>query len=92
MNRKKILIGICLLAILASAGCITMREAVDTATSMDYQKEVAPVQASIGVLIDDVVPDPYKMPASVALGYGLALLRGMYKRKKQKEYQENQKS
>jgi len=44
--------------------------------------EVRPQSESIGILIDGLIPNPYKIPAAVGMGYIIALARRLYKRKK----------
>lgn len=71
-----------LILILAlSMGCATLGMLADEIQDIQTE-EVRPQIESIGVLIDGLIPGPYKMPASVGLGYLFCLLRRMYKKKK----------
>ena len=68
-------------AIFLSTGCATLGMLADEARQIK-QEEVAPQIESVGILIEDLVPAPYRIPASIGLGYLLALIRRIYKRKK----------
>ena len=64
-----------------SMGCATLGMLADEAAQITAE-DVGPQVESIGVLIDGLIPGPYKIPAAVGLGYLCALLRRIYKKKK----------
>lgn len=44
--------------------------------------EIRQNSTSVGDILDDFVPEPYRFPSSIALGYIIALLRRVYKKHK----------
>ena len=70
-----------ILVIALLTGCATFGMLLDEAKEIKAE-DVRPQSESIGVLIDGLVPGPYKWPAAMGLGYLLALYRRLYKKKK----------
>lgn len=69
------------MAISLSCGCATLGMLADEARQIKSE-DVQPQVDSIGILIEDLIPTPYKIPAAIGLGYIFALARRLYKRKK----------
>jgi hypothetical protein len=67
-----------------SAGCITLREFTETATSVPIEEITKQAQAS-ETIISNYVEEPYQTGGALAIGYVLALLRQLYKKKKREQ-------
>lgn len=78
--RNKVLILAAMLMIISMCGCATLKEVAEEASQIKSE-EVTPQANAAGVLLDTFVPQPYRIPASMGIGYILALLRRMYKKK-----------
>lgn len=72
---------ILIFALVLFTGCATLGMLAEEAKQITTE-EVRPQIESIGVLIDGLIPGPYKMPAAIGVGYLLALVRRIYKKKK----------
>ena len=66
------------LIVLFLAGCASLGELAQNIQEVDATPEIA----AVGTLLDDLVNQPWDNIATVGLGYGLALLRRWYKKKK----------
>ena len=76
--RRSFTLFIILLAIPFIAGCASLGELAQGIQEVDATTEIA----AVSTLIDDIVNQPWDNIATVGLGYGLALLRRWYKKKK----------
>ena len=64
-----------------TCGCATFDMLVDEAKQIKTE-EARPQIESVGTLVDGMIPNPYKIPVAVGLGYIFVLARRVYKRKK----------
>jgi len=63
-----------------AAGCASLKTLGQEAAAID-RAELQPNQAAVGVLLEDIIPDPYKGPAAFAIGWISCLLRRVYKKR-----------
>lgn len=76
--RKFIKLTVVVLFVFSVSGCAGFSGLVQDVQETDATTEIA----AVGTLIDDIVNQPWDNIATVGLGYGLALLRRWYKKKK----------
>jgi len=76
--QKLLMFSFLVLAIAFVSGCATLGEIAAEIPSMDASAEVA----AVSTLTSDIVNQPWDNLLQVGLGYVLALLRIMYKKKK----------
>lgn len=79
MSRTKLICLIIFLGLLC--GCATFGELASEGLQIT-PAEISGSADAVSVLINDIIPEPYKIPSAIALGYIASLLRRMYKRKK----------
>lgn len=78
MREKWIFFG--LVCVIFFCGCAALMALIDEGKQID-RKEVAPVAGSFDVLLGDMIPAPYRLPATYVLGWLSCLLRRVYKKK-----------
>jgi len=76
--RRSFTLFIILLAIPFIAGCASLGELAQDIQEVNATTEIAAVTS----LTDDIVNQPWDNIVQVGIGYGLALLRRWYKKKK----------
>lgn len=62
-------------------GCATLGMIADEASQVTAD-EISLDETGLGELIGTFVPGPYKVPALLGVGYILAIIRRIYKKKK----------
>ena len=79
MSKKKMLFLTFVLALLC--GCGMLGEMINEGAQIT-PTEMGPSADAVSVLVNGLIPAPYKIPSALALGYIIALVRRMYKKKK----------
>ncbi len=79
MSKKKLLCLIIFLGLLC--GCATLGEIATEGLRMT-PSEISGTADAVSILVNNIIPAPYKIPSAFIVGYIIALLRRIYKKKK----------
>ena len=76
--RKFLKLTVVVFGVFFVSGCAGLSQIAQDIQDVDATTEIA----AVSTLVDDIVNQPWDNIATVGLGYGLALLRRWYKKKK----------
>jgi len=79
MSKKKMLFLTLGLGLLC--GCAMLGEMANEGLQMT-PSEIGSSADAVSVLVNDIIPAPYKIPSALVVGYIIALIRRVYKKKK----------
>ena len=79
--KKKIFI-IIFLSIILISGCATMRQLGEDIKNINKEGGATTEIELINNTVGTMIPEPYRIPASIGIGYLICLIRRIYKRKK----------
>lgn len=79
MSKRKMLFLTLILGLFC--GCAMLGEMANEGLQIT-PSEIGSSADAVSVLVNDIIPAPYKIPSALALGYVFALLRRVYKKRK----------